>query len=210
MASVFFNINPNVILDIVSAALRIACVMQFVANNKKTWILGSLTSLLGLFNIFRIGLYIKFVGKIIILAIQFIAWNIWKKQESSVQPTISNLSYYSQKVLLAIFPIATILMVYIRIKLFSSNLSSFDILLDALSTTLEYFALYLSVSRIIQCWYVWIIYDILSSYIFFSNGLICNCISSVIMMLSAIYGYYNWDKISKIENKNNNNYSFSS
>ncbi len=77
--------------------------------------------------------------------------------------------------------------------------------IDSASTVLSVIAMLLMIRRVTEQWILWIAIDIVSIYMWFHilvNG--GNDISMLVMwsayLVNAIYGYYNWRKMEKIQN----------
>lgn len=147
----------------------------------------------------------KFYGEVMLnglyyIPMQFIGIYMWKKNmNESTNIVKSKTMNVKHIVLLALTSIIAILAYSFLLKKLDGNLP----LIDATSTVLSVFAMYLSVKRFAEQWLLWIVVNIVTvaMWIF---ALINGGVNSMVMivmwgayLLNAIYGYMNWKKLAK-------------
>lgn len=75
-------------------------------------------------------------------------------------------------------------------------------LLDGLLTSLIFTAMYLSVHKKIEGWYLWFLVNISAMILFYCNGLYLTILQYLVYLIIAIMGYFNWVQNHKKQNSN--------
>ncbi len=149
----------------------------------------------------------KFYGEVSLnilyfLPMQFIGLYYWKTTEDKIKNkgtvVLQKLSTISKVAWLGTSAF-TVVGYWFVLKLMGGNLP----FLDSISTVLSVFAMILMVKRVSEQWILWIVVDIVSIYmwvkVFFTEpGDISMIVMWTAFLVNAIYGYYNWKKMEKI------------
>jgi nicotinamide mononucleotide transporter len=169
------------------------------------------------FGIINVALYAyiafqsKYYGEVMLnalyfLPMQFIGLYYWKKYKRKGKRkdgvSVKHLSL-KEKLIWASFSILGVFFYGLFLKYLGGTLP----FIDSSSTILSIIAMILMVKRVTEQWILWITIDVVSIYMWFyilaQGG---NEISMLVMwtayLVNAIYGYYNWRKLEKIQNGN--------
>lgn len=73
-------------------------------------------------------------------------------------------------------------------------------LLDSLLTSLIFTAMYLSVHKKIEGWYLWFGVNISAMILFYCNGLYLTIIQYLVYLIIAVMGYFHWVQRHKLDN----------
>ena len=68
--------------------------------------------------------------------------------------------------------------------------------IDSFTTIFSMIATYMVIKRVISNWLYWIIIDLVSIYIYDYKGLYLTALLFIIYAIIAVFGYFNWIKIS--------------
>lgn len=150
----------------------------------------------------------KYYGEVMLnalyfLPMQFIGLYYWKKHAKKGKKDdvkVKHLNSY-ERIIWATISIFGILGYGLFLKYLGGTLP----FIDSSSTVLSIVAMVLMVKRVTEQWLLWIAIDVVSIYMWFyillQGG---NEISMLVMwtayLVNAIYGYYNWNKMGKIQN----------
>lgn len=75
-------------------------------------------------------------------------------------------------------------------------------LLDSLLTSLIFTAMYLSVHKKIEGWYLWFLVNISAMVLFYCNGLYLTILQYLVYLVIAIMGYFNWTHNHRQQSRN--------
>jgi len=70
-------------------------------------------------------------------------------------------------------------------------------LLDAIVTTMSIFAVVFLSKKYLYGWFLWILLDMLSVWLFYSKGIYLVSLEYIVITFVAVYGLINWTKIYK-------------
>lgn len=74
--------------------------------------------------------------------------------------------------------------------------------IDSLLTSLIFTAMYLSVHKKIDGWYIWFLVNISAIVLFYYNGLYLTILQYIVYLTISIMGYFNWTQNYKLQHKN--------
>jgi nicotinamide mononucleotide transporter len=116
-----------------------------------------------------------------------IGWMNWKNPENKKVSSLENFEKF--KIIVASILIFTCLSIINNV--FSGNLTQ----LDALTTTLSIFGMFLLSKSKIESWFFWILADVIYIYFFFIQQLYLSSSLYFLFLILATYGYFNWKKL---------------
>lgn len=152
----------------------------------------------------------KYYGEVMLnviyfLPMQFVGLYCWNKHcnvtKTKDDVKVSNLST-KERIYWSLISVVGIVAYGLFLKYLQGTLP----FIDSTSTVLSVIAMFLMVKRVTEQWLLWIAIDVVSIYMWFyilaQGG---NEISMLIMwsafLVNAIYGYFNWRKLGKIQNE---------
>lgn len=206
----FFNIN-NVFfvflgyemsyLEFFGTILNIASVYLVAKNKIWTWPIGNIAVILFAILFFQIQLYSDFFEQIYFLITGFYGWWVWaQKGKEKAKMPVSYSSKKSKLVYIGIIAIGTILMgcSVSNIHLWWPSLfaiaASFPYL-DAFTTVMSFAATILMAHKKIECWYLWILVDIIGIGLYSVKGVMFIALLYVIFLIIASNGLVQWRRI---------------
>lgn len=150
-----------------------------------------------------VALQSQFYGEVMLnwgyyLPLQFIGFYIWTKNQNRDGIDEVNVARLStrKRIHWTVLSIVGIAAYGLFLRMLNGNLPFFD----SASTTLSVIAQYLMIRRVKEQWFVWIVINIISIYmwadIYMSTG---NNIAILVMwiayLVNSFYGWYNWQKL---------------
>jgi nicotinamide mononucleotide transporter len=151
----------------------------------------------------------KYYGEVMLNALyflpaQFIGLHYWRKntnKSKSADDVIIKHLTIKEKISWGIISVIGVFAYGLFLKYLGGTLP----FVDSASTILSVIAMLLMIRRVTEQWILWIVIDIVSIYMWFYILTIGgNDISMLVMwsayLVNAIYGYYNWKKMEKLQN----------
>lgn len=192
-------------LEFVGTILNIWSVWLVTKNNILTWPVGNIAVILFGILLYQIRLYSDLIEQIYFLITGFYGWWIWlylrkKGTEHKEKLTITHNSKLSNIIYVIIVAIGSLLMGYVmgHIHLYMPNLfpekASFPFL-DAFTTVMSFAAQILMAYKKIECWYLWIMVDIIGIGLYFAKGVVFVSLLYLIFLILATKGLFNWRKL---------------
>lgn len=193
-------------ISIISAVANIVCVVLVAKGKISNYVWGTVGVVTYAYLAYTWGYYGEtFLNAMYYLPMQFVGMYLWynhkdKTVDDTVTETIHVLSLdYKQKTLLVLsIPLLIFGATYI-LNMIGGQLP----LLDATSTVLSILAMLLMAMRLKEQWYLWIVVDIVSVYMWYvaySEGSadgIATLLMWIVFTINAFYGLYQWNKIEK-------------
>jgi nicotinamide mononucleotide transporter len=115
-----------------------------------------------------------------------LGWMNWNRSKTN---EVSNLETY-ERFSISIGTIVIFLCFYILNIILSGNLT----ILDAITSALSIFGMFLLSKSKIEAWIFWMFADVIYIYFFFLNKLYLSSGLYCIFLMLSIYGYFNWKK----------------
>lgn len=131
----------------------------------------------------------NFLLQFVFIIQSILGWINWKNSESVDVTSLETLERFS----LAIATIVVFICLFVINNIFSGNFTE----LDALTSSLSIFGMFLLSNSKIEAWFFWILADVIYIYLFFSQQLYLSSILYFIFLILATYGYFNWIKIKR-------------
>jgi nicotinamide mononucleotide transporter len=219
----FFSVNttfftilnyPMSYIEFFGTIFSLWSVWLVVRNNVLTWPVGLVGIILFLFLFYQIQLYSDLVEQIFYIGATFYGWFIWlhpkTKREADEHNQLkikynsknSNIIYIATIVVGTLFLGYTMSKIHILLPHLFSAPASFPYL-DAFTTVMSFAATILMAKKKINCWYLWILVDIIGIVLYYNKGTIFLSLLYLIFLILATKGYFDWKKLYftyKIEN----------
>ena len=181
------------------------CVWLVAKSNIMTWPIGIVGIVLFAFLFWQINLYSDFLEQIYFFFMSIYGWWMWSRVKRSGQNgrksklKISLNSQWSNKIYFVVIILGTIIMGYVmgHIDIYLPQLfpeqASFPYL-DAFTTIMSFAAAILMAKKKIECWYLWILVDIIGIGLYFAKDVVFVSLLYLIFLIIATNGYLNWRK----------------
>jgi nicotinamide mononucleotide transporter len=209
----FFNVNtvfftfldyPMSYLEFFGTIFNIWCVYLAAKNKIATWPIGTIGVICYIFLFYQIQLYSDFVEQLYFLASGFYGWYVWylvsknKRDKKEEAPVRQNSSKANAAYAAAIL-VGTLAMGYFmsRIHLILPTLFSLPAsfpYLDAFTTVMSFAAQFLMAQKKVECWYLWILVDIIGIGLYYTKGVKFIALEYVIFLILAGNGMLRWRK----------------
>src|SRR5680860_90331 len=181
------------------------CVCLVAKNNILTWPIGMVGIILFGFLFWQIQLYSDFIEQIYFFFMSIYGWWMWSSLKNTKQKNpqtklkITLNSKQSNKVYLVVIALGTIAMGYFvgHINIYLPQIfpeqASFPYL-DAFTTVMSFAATILMAQKKIECWYLWILVDVIGVGLYFEKEVVFVSFLYLIFLIIATKGYFNWRK----------------
>lgn len=187
-------------LSIISALANVVCVILVAQGKLSNYVWGLLGVITYAFLAYTWGYYGEtFLNAIYYLPMQFIGFYLWNKNTGNVDNTTSNTVVISK--LSGIHKLLLVVCVPVLIIGFATVLNLLGgklVLLDASTTILSIVAMILMAACLKEQWYLWIIVNVISIYMWFQAFLlgspdgIATLLMWSVFLMNAIYGLIKW------------------
>ena len=209
--NIFFTVlgYPMSYIEFFGTIFNLWCVYLVVKNNIWNWPIGIVGVILFGFMFYQINLYSDLFEQIYFFITSFYGWWAWihmrnTNQANAQELSISRNNQKNNLIYFIIIILGTILLGY-----FTSNIhiyfaeyfpepASFPYL-DAFTTILSFAATILMAHRKIECWYLWILVDVIGVWLYFAKDVRLVSILYFIFLILATRGLISWSKIYKHE-----------
>ncbi|MEK6970396.1 MAG: nicotinamide riboside transporter PnuC [archaeon] len=205
--TVFFTIwdYPMSYLEFFGTIFTVLSVWYATRNNVLTWPVGIVGVILYIFLFYQINLYSDFLEQIYFLITSFIGWWLWihprTKAETDIKKGLkinTNSTFDNIVVVLAIVA-GTILMgeimgnIHVYLPQFFPEPASYPYL-DAFTTILSFVATILMAKKRIECWYLWILVDIIGIGLYYVKDVRFIALEYALFLILASKGLLDWRK----------------
>ncbi len=191
-------------LEFFGTVFNLWCVYLATRNKIATWPIGILGIILYIFLFYQIQLYSDFAEQLYFLVTSFYGWYMWHKgsNKGAAKSKQLEIAYNSPKINVVYFFIilfGTLLMgyfmghIHIYFPKFFPIPASFA-LLDAFTTVMSFAATILMARRKIECWYLWILVDIIGICLYYVKGVKFISLEYLIFLILATKGLIDWRK----------------
>lgn len=222
----FFNINtvfftfldyPMSYLEFFGTLFNVACVWLVVKNKIATWPVGIVGIVLYIFLFYQIQLYSDLFEQIYFLVMSFYGWYIWsnakakKEDEKKHDLAITGLAWKERGVYVVAIVLGTALLSFVTSNLhiwlpqYFPEAASF-VVLDAFTTVLSFAATILMARKKFECWYLWIIVDVIALYLYYVKDVKFIALEYVLFLVMAIMGLIEWRKLHNKHHKTPDNF----
>lgn len=172
--------------------------------NAWSWIIGLLNVSLSFFLFFQIQLYPDMFLQVFFFVTNIMGWLQWKYPKMA-EANLKNelkISYLNKQQIIfwtLCGLLGTILMGSFSAKLhewfsmFFSKPSAFPYL-DSFTSVISIIATFLMIRKKIECWILWILIDVISTYMYFLKDVKLYSLLYFVFCFMALLGFLNWEK----------------
>ncbi|MFM2269092.1 MAG: hypothetical protein RL757_2533 [Bacteroidota bacterium] len=220
LEEIAFNIwnYPVSWLELVGTVAGLIAVALAAMNHIWNWGIG-LVNVVCFFVIFKKeGLYSDMLLQVYFFITGIYGWYIWSKSARLAKNDAQNGEYTGGGAILSL-ETKTIVWLSASVVLFTFLMGNFTPKLhvwypiffktatafpfvDAFATVLSVIANYLLARRFVESWFIWIIVNIVSTYMYFEKNLKLISIEFFIFLIIAIIGAIQWSKMYQQQTKN--------
>lgn len=209
----FFSVNtvfftfldyPMSYLEFFGTVFNIWCVYLAAKNKIATWPIGILGVICYIFLFYQIQLYSDFVEQLYFFASGIYGWYVWHKMAKGVKdkaaeiPVLKN-SRKENAVWLAVIAGGSLVLGYLMRHIDSYLPALFPLpasfpYLDAFTTVMSFAAQFIMAKKRVECWYLWILVDIIGIGLYYTKGVKFIALEYVIFLVLATKGLIDWRK----------------
>ncbi|MGD2033429.1 MAG: nicotinamide riboside transporter PnuC [Bacteroidales bacterium] len=195
IAEVIWWILVNYI-EILATLTGLIYLVYSVKGKKLLWVFGLITSLLYVYVFFRSKIYADMGINVYYVIISIYGWIHWSRpSDHSRELPVSKLNPAKGLVLVLISILLFAVIAFILMNFTDSDIA----LWDAFTTSLSIVATWMLARKILEHWIVWIIVDSVSAGLYVYKGLYPTVLLFVVYTTLAVFGYYEWRKLWKIQ-----------
>lgn len=172
------------ILYVITAALE----------KKYCWLFSIFSTLIYIRLTFQVQLFFESILNIFYLLVAIkglLDWN-YLRDDDSISINFKPLRFHLNVIIVGF--LLVFILGYFANKYTNQSLSY----LDAFTTVFSFITTYMVIKKIIENWIYWIVIDGLSVYLYYSKNLKLTAFLFLIFTFLAIYGFFNWRKIMKL------------
>ncbi len=205
-------------LELVGTVAGLAAVTLAAMNHIWNWGIG-LVNVGCFFVIFKKeGLYSDMLLQVYFFITGIYGWYIWSKSAKIAKNDAQNGEYTGGGLILNLQPneigwlsVATILCTFLmgnftpKLHIWYSDFFKTETafpFIDAFATVLSVIANYLLARRFVESWFIWIVVNIVSTYMYFAKNLKLISLEFFIFLIIAIIGAIQWSKMYQQQTKN--------
>lgn len=192
-------------LELVSTVLALGAVIAARKNSLWFYPLGILNSVgfIALFH--QIDLYSSALLNVYFIIISFYGWYIWTRKDGlGYEYPVRYMDGELRMSMLLAIGFFTLLLWYFVDDVYGALAGAFDVeykrsafaFLDSLTAVMSVFAMYTLAKRYVEAWVLWVLVDIICVYVYWAQGAKVLSVEYGIFLLNAIYGVYQWHKLS--------------
>lgn len=182
------------IVEILAVAFNVGYIVLATRGNVWGWPLGILGSALSIWLFIEGKIYAEAFLFVYYVVVGFYGWWQWKKKRTANDELkVEELKLRHHFLIFA----AGYFLVGVMYWFLDSYTDAQMPLLDSFTTVFSFIATWLSARRYIENWIYWIAINGFTVYLYHSRGFDIYAVLSVVYIFMAVYGLYNWQKISK-------------
>jgi len=201
--NIFFTVwgYPMSYVEFIGTVLNIVCVYLASKANKLNWPIGIVASVLYIALFYQIQLYSDLGEQIYFVITGFYVWLLWTRGKDSIKKDLA-IGYNDLKT-----NAEYILVIIVGTLLLTEFMKNIDIFFpeifvepaaypfwDALTTVMSFAATILMAKKRVECWYLWILVDVIGVQLYFAKDVKFIALEYVIFLALAIGGWLDWRK----------------
>ena len=203
--TIFTILNyPMSYIEFFGTLLNILSVYLVAKNKIWTWPIGNIAVVLFAILFFQIQLYSDFFEQIYFFITGFYGWWVWwnikKNNKTKKESPVTHTTQRANITYAAIILVGTLVLGFVMshinewLPTLFTMPASFPYL-DAFTTVMSFAATIMMANKKLECWYLWILVDIIGIGLYFSKGVIFISLLYVIFLVLATKGLLNWRKL---------------
>ena len=190
------------VVELVGTIAGLLSVWFAAKNNILTWPTGIL-NVVCFFFIFRTtGLFSDMFLQVYFFVVAIYGWYYWKRVSAESAASISILSSRSRVILLLITSVFSVLIggimtqIHLWLPSFFTQPAAWPFV-DTFVAVASVVANTLMARKKIESWIMWIVIDVLATFIYYQKGIFLISAEFLIFTVLAIFGLMNWAKLMK-------------
>lgn len=201
--NIFFTVwgYPMSYVEFIGTALNIICVYLAAKANKLNWPIGIVASVLYIALFYQIQLYSDLGEQIYFVITGFYGWWLWTKGKNKIKEELA-IGYNGLRVNIGY--LFAIVFGTLALTEFMKNINIFfpEIFAlpaaypfwDALTTVMSFVATILMAKKRVECWYLWILVDVIGIQLYYAKDVKFIALEYVIFLALAVGGGLDWRK----------------
>jgi nicotinamide mononucleotide transporter len=184
-------------IEIIATITGLIYLVFSIKGDVLLWFFGIITSLLYMYVFFKSKIYADMGINLYYVVVSIYGWIHWQKNKSGNKKDLpfSKLDYKNSLVLLVVTTLIFVFIAYILKEFTDSNIVFWDAFITASSIT----ATWMLARKIIEHWILWVVVDGLSIGLYIYKGLYPTVILFLVYTTLAVYGYFEWKKLWKVQ-----------
>ena len=185
--------NWNLITEIFAALAGLLYVFLEIKQRRWMWIVGAISALVYISVFFVAGLYAAMAFQLYFVGISIYGWRKWgaEYEQFTVRMPLKTAAFS-----MAFIVIATLLFWLILGQIDSDPMPFTDGLILAISMVATYWV----GNRYIESWYLWMVANSLSVYLYISQELYATMVLYIVFVAASVFGYVKWRKFRRVLN----------
>jgi nicotinamide mononucleotide transporter len=198
---------PMSYIELAGTLFALWSVWLAAKNNVLTWPIGNIGAALFLILFYQIRLYSDTFEQVYYLLIGFYGWWQWSSRSKQTEQQGNSVRYSSIQVITIWFVLTMVVgmiagwamsHVHTWLPALFQEPASFPYI-DALTTTASFVATWLMAQRRIECWYYWIVVDVIAIWLYFVKDVHLIALLYLVFLVLASNGLYAWLKQSRTQ-----------
>jgi nicotinamide mononucleotide transporter len=183
-------LTPERLLEIFGLVSGLVCVWLMVKQNVLTFPIGLAYAVASVLVMARNQLYADVLLNAYYVVINAYGWWYWsvKKEELGAELVVSRVTAKTAAGLFAIGVLGVIGM----IGLLSNYTSAQQVILNSITTTMSFIAMWMSARKLLENWLIWLLVNVLSVGLYFLQGIYPYALLYTIYLVMAVQGYREW------------------
>lgn len=186
---------PLSYLEIIATLAGLISVSLATHRHLWTWPVGLINQTGFFLLFFQVQLYGNMLLQVYYFGITVYGWHRWHSSRQEKRITRSSPAF--RRAILFIVLSGALVMGYLikQFHLWMPDIFTREAAypyLDATVTVAGMLAMWLMAHRRIECWWLWIVVDLLSVYLYFRKDIMLVALEYVIFLLLAFYGFWQW------------------
>ena len=183
-------LSPERLLEIFGLVSGLVCVWLMIKQNVLTFPIGLAYAVASVLVMARNQLYADVLLNAYYVVINAYGWWYWsvKKEEQGAELVVSRVT---AKTAAALFGIGVLGVITI-IGLLSHYTSAQQVILNSITTTLSFIAMWMSARKLVENWLIWLLVNVLSVGLYFLQGIYPYALLYAVYLVMAVQGYREW------------------
>ncbi len=183
-------LTPERLLEIFGLVSGLVCVWLMIKQNVLTFPIGLVYAVVSVLIMARNQLYADVLLNAYYVVINAYGWWYWsvKKEEQGTELVVSRVTAKTAAGLFVIGVFGVIAM----IGLLSSYTSAQQVILNSITTTMSFIAMWMSARKLVENWLIWLVVNVLSVGLYFLQGIYPYALLYAVYLVMAVQGYREW------------------
>ena len=189
--------QSDIIIEIFGAVTGLLFVYLEIRQRREMWMIGGISALIYIAVFLNSGLLAAMGLQVYYLGVSLYGWKKWgapDKEEPDTKQTVSRMSLMVFVVSTAIAAAAYLVLAYLLKEYSKDPMPQTDAFIAAISMLATYWV----TRKYIENWYLWIIANSLSLYLYINQGLYATTVLYFVYLTASFVGYIHWRKFRKL------------